>query len=470
MLSFETNAEEIRSELLDEIKLFYPDPDECPFSVVHRCERSGNEAVNMVTADGRTFSFAANVSGGSELERKRLFKRAAKLAVYRVMTAVTGIRPPWGSLTGIRPSKLVYDMLKEGRALSECPDLLVERFDVSREKAELICGIVDNQRGLYCGEDGPINLYVHIPFCVTRCSYCSFATETIARSGELIPEYVRALRREIEDALEFISSRGKLLSVYVGGGTPTSLSAEQLYAIFDGFPFRDVEFTLEAGRPDTITDEKLDAMKRVGVSRVCVNPQTLNDSTLAAIGRAHTAADFFDKYALAKSRGFDVNVDLIAGLPGETPADFERSLTGTADLRPDNITVHTLARKNGSALKESGWTGGAFVPEMTEFALRELKRRGYFPYYLYRQKQMLGNLENVGYSLGGKQCVNNVTTMEDCVTVLACGAGAITKAVSHGEKRVARFACLRDVRLYLQRFDEKLLEKRKFLQKQFTNP
>ena len=234
-------------------------------------------------------------------------------------------------------------------------------------------------------------------------------------------------------------------------------------------PSSGLEFTVEAGRPDTITEEKLDAIKRVGATRICVNPQTFNDETLEKIGRAHNTADFYDKYALARRYGFDINVDLIAGLSDETIKDFAFSLDSAFSLRPENITVHTLSRKNGSQLKQQGKYDNSDISLMTEYAYEKLTSGEYIPYYLYRQKQMLGNLENVGYCISGKQCVNNITTMEDCMSVVACGAGAISKIVETRENRIERLANLRDVRLYLQQFDKKLEEKEIFLEKQFTN-
>ena len=350
----------------------------------------------------------------------------------------------------------------------DCPEMLEKTFGVSENKAQLICDIVKNQRGFYRRDRRDFNLYIHIPFCTSKCRYCSFTTEIASRCGNIIPEYVKLLRRDVVESLSFIRDHGNLLSVYVGGGTPTALSADDLGFLLDGIGDYGVEFTVEAGRPDTITREKLDAIKAAGATRICVNPQTFNDKTLKKIGRAHTKADFLEKYALAAGYGFDVNVDLIAGLEEETLDDFKVSLDGTVALRPQNVTVHTLSRKNGSELKQSGRFDNSAIGDMTDYALSALTDAGYLPYYLYRQKQMLGNLENVGYCLPGKQCLNNVTTMEDCTSVLACGAGAIEKAVDVSANRIERFANMRDVRLYVSDFEEKMQRKRNFRLKQFT--
>lgn len=472
MLDFVTNRRDIESELIDEIKLFFPYRDDCPYKIVHEYERIENNGelliVNSVVIDGSKFlSSEILLVEMTEVEFRRRDKFACKSAIFTAMTKVSGIEPPWGSLTGIRPSKLIYDMLGEGLPLSECGKLLERRYHVSAEKSKLICDIVKNQESFYVRDPKLFNLYIHIPFCTSKCTYCSFITGLVSRYEKLIPEYVRKLRVEIEEAVDFVHKNGELYSVYVGGGTPTAISATNLTELLQGFGFEKVEFTVEAGRPDTITREKLDALERLGVNRICINPQTLNDETLRLIGRNHSAADFFDKYELVRRYNFDVNVDLIAGLEKETTKDFQKTLDSVISLVPENVTVHTLSRKNGSVLKESGRYCNDDVSDMVRLAFSGLTENRYLPYYLYRQKQMLGNLENVGYALPGKQCANNVTTMEECLSVIACGAGAITKAVTDGERRIERLANLRDVELYLQEFDKKLRIKRDFLQKIF---
>lgn len=463
-----TNVPEIENELNDEVRLFFP-YDDNPENIVHFCKIEGDVVRNSVKIGEKTYEFSTScVNTANALENKRRFKRACKKAVYDALADFTGINPPWGSLTGIRPSKLVYDMLTAGVDPDDCPEMLEKTFGVSENKTQLICDIVKNQRGFYRRDRRDFNLYIHIPFCTSKCRYCSFTTEIASRCGNIIPEYVKLLRRDVVESLSFIRDHGNLLSVYVGGGTPTALSADDLGFLLDGIGNYGVEFTVEAGRPDTITREKLDAIKAAGATRICVNPQTFNDKTLKKIGRAHTKADFLEKYALAAGYGFDVNVDLIAGLEEETLDDFKVSLDGTVALRPQNVTVHTLSRKNGSELKQSGRFDNSAIGDMTDYALSALTDAGYLPYYLYRQKQMLGNLENVGYCLPGKQCLNNITTMEDCTSVLACGAGAIEKAVDVSANRIERFANMRDVRLYVSDFEEKMQRKRNFRLKQFT--
>lgn len=473
MFNFTTNRKDIENELCDEVRLFFPYEDECDELIEHKqsfnATADGTISENVVTMSLKTYTFTDHIKAEpASLEYKRLDKRACKLAVFKALSDFSGRRPPWGSLTGIRPSRLVYDMLAEGVNFPDCSEELSKRFMVGNEKSKLICEIVKNQCGYYQRNDKLFNLYVHIPFCNTKCSYCSFTTELTSRCRKVIPTYVHLLREEIKRSVEFINDHGKIFSVYVGGGTPTTLSADELRSLFDGFAFGGAEFTVEAGRPDTITWEKLDAIKDIGATRICVNPQTLNDETLVKIGRAHTSADFYDKYELAKSFDFNINIDLIAGLTDERLDDFKRSVNGVAALDPDNVTVHTLSRKNGSAIKLGGKYYNDDVDAMTQYAYDRLTSVGYVPYYLYRQKHMLGNLENIGYCRAGKQCANNVTTMEDCMSVIACGAGAITKVVHCTENRIERLANLRDVRLYIEQFDKKMHEKEIFLEKQFT--
>ena len=469
MFDFITNVEFLQSELVDEIKLFFPFGN-AP-TVRHNASEENGVIFNEVELDGKLYASKETMpKNASLLVQKRVFKHACKKTIYLAFSKFTGKTLPWGSLTGIRPSKLVYDMLGEGLSMDECGIALQDRYFVSKEKSKLICDIVRNQTSYVNRDDKLFNLYVHIPFCTSKCSYCSFTTQLLDKSLSVIDDYLSALKREIASSIEFIKANGKLFSVYVGGGTPTAISAEQILKLFDGFDFSGVEFTVEAGRPDTITKEKLDAIKSIGANRICVNPQSLNDSTLKAIGRSHTAQDFYDKYELTSLYGFDVNVDLIAGLANESLDDFICTLNKTIELSPDNVTVHTLSRKNGSNLKLTGasYTNDE-IEEMTDFARKELGKNAYIPYYLYRQKQMLGNLENVGYCKRGKQCVNNVSTMEEFNSVIACGAGAISKIVQGNPSKIERFANMRDVKLYLERFDERLEAKGKFLHENIKN-
>ena len=338
---------------------------------------------------------------------------------------------------------------------------MTDVYRVSDKKAALLKQIVLAQQG-ETYDDKSVNLYVHIPFCTSRCTYCSFISLDAHKQKKLIAPYVDKLVEELQYGRQFLLDNGyTVYSVYVGGGTPTAVPAEALERILSAARY-DCEFTCEAGRPDTIDSEVLDVMKRCGVNRVSVNPQSLVERTLQTIGRSHTVDDFYRAYELTKKCGFSVNTDIIAGLPGEGLAEFAETLSGVMRLRPDNVTVHTLSVKNGSALRALPYAPVEEIEEMTDLSAMMLSAAGYQPYYLYRQKQMQGNLENVGYTLPGRRCDNNITTMEDAVSVYACGAGAISKRVYPAENRIERLANLRDVGLYLQEFDARLAKKEKF--------
>ena len=459
MYSFKTNFIPA-GEIEDEIRLFsrfLPDG-----SVIEHVSNNGEERrENVVKINGKEYSFCDTEENIVSIsQRKKNDKRAAKAAVYNALKDYTKATMPWGSLTGIRPTKLAYEYLSSGGNDRDLCDYMVKKYDILPKKAEILRNIVLCQAEYLPDPNEFVNLYVHVPFCTSKCVYCSFTTHVVDKSKRLIEPYVDCLIREIEASVRLIENTGKkIYSVYVGGGTPTALPDdcfEKVIAALAGF---NVEFTCEAGRPDTITVEKAEIMKKYGVTRVCVNPQSLCDETLKKIGRRHSAADFFAAYDLIKSFGFSVNVDLIAGLNDESESVFLSSVEKVAALRPDNVTVHTLSVKNGSALKnDGGEVVNADVEKMVDDAYSLLTGIGYRPYYLYRQKNMLGNLENVGYSLPGRICANNVTTMEETLSVVACGAGAISKRI-FPEGRIERLANLRDAALYIEQEEQRLKKK-----------
>ena len=458
MFSLVTDTPHIFMELCDVVRLFTDEYDPAPYEI----EVSLKNPRAVIRINGAVFE--SDLLGEASLPR-RLFVRAAKNTLYRALRTHFDREVPWGSLTGIRPSKLVYEELLQGTADFEgIADKLQREFFVHADKARLITEIVRNQQGHIPREPDWVNLYIHIPFCPSRCYYCSFVSEVIDKQKGLVEPYVEKLCLELVAARELLRQSGRrVFSIYIGGGTPTVLSTEQLARVLTACAEPCAEFTCEAGRPDTITHEKIAVMKNFGVTRVSVNPQSLNDDTLKAIGRKHTEAEFYAAYGLASTAGFVINVDLIAGLVQETPDDFAATLTKVSALRPQNITVHTLSKKRGSQVKEQCMTEfSSNVSQMTAFAGRYLTDMGYIPYYLYRQKQMLDNLENVGYCLPAYPCVNNITVMEEALSVVACGAGAISKLVIPQENRIERLANIRDVKLYLERFDEQISKKQKF--------
>lgn len=416
--------------------------------------------------DGETAEEARDAAHAYALVRKRLQKRLCKLALYDLCKALSGKRPPWGSLTGIRPTRLLYERLAQGMSLHDGARALTEQFDVSPDKAELLRRIVTMQQTLPAPNLNEADVYVSIPFCRTRCAYCSFPGEAIGK-GKQVEPYLRALFHEMDASARLMRERGlKLRALYIGGGTPTALDEEAFAALMAHtakcFP-DPYEFTVEAGRPDTITEGKLRAMLAQRVTRISVNPQTMNDETLKAIGRDHTAAQTEEAFRMARALGFnDINMDVIAGLPGETPADFARTMERIEALSPDSLTVHTLAIKRSSKLHLEGATlpEGDAVAEMVRMGEETAARLGMEPYYLYRQKYMAGQQQNVGYSRAGAACLYNVDIMEETNSILACGAGAISKRVfADRELRIERAPNVSNVAVYVERVSE--MEQRK---------
>ena len=400
------------------------------------------------------------------LLEKRYHKRQMKQAVYDVMKAATGRTPPWGSLTGIRPTRLIYEGLAGGLSQEAAVQETARAFDIRADKAALLSQIVTVQRAL--PQPGPqeVDLYVGIPFCVSRCAYCSFLSGEVGKGKQLAP-YAAALEQEMEATLQLIEEKGlRPRAFYMGGGTPTALTASLLERVLrSARPFiqRAGEVTVEAGRPDTVDEEKLAVIRAAGATRISVNPQTMHDKTLERIGRRHTAAQTEQAYALARAAGFHhINMDLIAGLPGEDLSMFLQTLAWSRALAPESLTVHTLSIKRSSLLHlwEAQLPDGDMVGRMVEEGRAEAGARGMAPYYLYRQKYMAGNLENVGYALPGHECLYNVDMMEETAHVLAVGAGAISKRVCPAVGRIERAPNVSEITQYIDRVGEMAQRKR----------
>ncbi len=418
--------------------------------------------------DGRSLRAQATVNIPSDApprEVTRLQTQAVKRSFYRAACRFTGVRPLWGDLTGIRPAQLARRVLERGGSPAEARRHLETEHSVAPERAELC--VAAAQAAADCKKmlkKQEISLYVGIPFCPTRCLYCSFVSQTVARAGALIPAYLEALAREIEAVATLTRTYGlRPVTLYVGGGTPTTLTAPQLAFLMDTLARHvDIshlwEYTVEAGRPDTVDDEKFSILRNGGVTRVSVNPQTMSDEGLRRIGRPHTADDVRRAYGQARRAGFDcVNMDLIAGLPGDTPAGFSRTLTELLSLAPEQITLHTLARKRGSALSEE--TMAPPEPGVVEAMLAEgfdrLRGNGYGCYYLYRQKFMAGACENTGWrrdALG----LYNLCMMEELHSVLSVGAGGVTKLVDPQKGRIERLNNPKFAPEYLENFEKNL--------------
>ncbi|MBQ9734954.1 MAG: coproporphyrinogen dehydrogenase HemZ, partial [Clostridia bacterium] len=422
----DTNLEFLTAELKEVINLFEGAEE---LNIRHRFTESENKFVNTVTVNGKVYAYG-NLTGiiSGDIEKKRLVKRYAKLSLYKVLSRYYGKDLPWGALTGIRPTKLAYQQMEKD---GEFAEFFTDVMKVSKEKTALTKSVIDTQRGIYKKDDENTDFFVFIPFCPSRCKYCSFISADIKSAKKYVNDYVDALIDEIEYSARFIKN---LRSIYIGGGTPVALPdelLEKVLLVIDKIN-TGVEYTVEAGRPDAITERNLSLLKKHGVTRICINPQTFLDKTLNLLGRNHTASDVVEKYEMAKGM-FDINMDLIAGLEGESFEDFKYSLDKAVELSPDNITVHTLCIKRGSALAESEQRlSGIVVSDMVEYAHNKLSKNGYSPYYLYRQKYMAGNLENVGYTKPNKACVYNIDVMEEIAQNVSCGANAISKRVYQG--------------------------------------
>ncbi len=433
----------------------------CGLTVLHMEESCGGRTICRVRLSGLYEQAAEETYVPQEdaLEDKRLHKRALKLAVYAAMKRATGQTPPWGSLTGIRPTRILYAAMEKGLTLEQAAAEAGEVFDISREKLALLEEIIRTQSALPPVDQRAVDLYVGIPFCVSRCAYCSFLSGEIG-DGALAAPYVDALTHEISLSKALIDKAGLSVgAVYIGGGTPTALPAAQLKRVLDAvrpLAFRR-EFTVEAGRPDTIDREKLALIRDAGATRISINPQTMHDGTLRLIGRAHTAAQTEEAYALARDMCFNhINMDLIAGLPGENEEMFAQTLAWAKTLHPESLTVHTLSIKRSSLLHlwQAALPDGGMVGRMVQTgrdAAHEMSMRAY---YLYRQKYMAGNLENVGYALPGHACRYNVHMMEETGHVLAMGAGAISKRVYPTGGKITRAPNVGDIAEYIARVDE----------------
>ena len=446
-----------------------------------RSEETGTEADSGQTGNedssekrGEKTGFAGELSApsGADFSAKgKKTKDALKTFLYETLSGYTGKKLPWGDLIGIRPTKIAMTKMEEGAGEEETVAFLQEEHQVSEEKAGLAVDIARREKRILSGihyENG-YSLYIGIPFCPTTCLYCSFPSFNIALWKERIGDYLSALERELEETAAIM--KGRILdTVYIGGGTPTSLEAEELdrlcCAIEKNFDMSTVqEFTVEAGRPDSITKEKLRALRRHPITRISVNPQTMKEETLRIIGRHHTVQQVVDTFKAARECGFDnINMDLILGLPGEDAEDVRRTTQKVCGLNPDSLTVHSLAIKRASRLRrvidEKGYPVLSNTDETMEIARQAARGMDRKPYYLYRQKNMSGNFENVGYAREGKYGIYNILIMEEKQTIVALGAGAITKRV-FPDGRIERCDNAKEVSVYLDNLDEMLERKRK---------
>ncbi|MBN2879000.1 MAG: coproporphyrinogen dehydrogenase HemZ [Clostridia bacterium] len=482
MIYLITNTPKIYNDLADIIRLFYSDCQvkqgnnisavDSSFVTTHSqsATKSGYSEIYETLINGKKYTFTYQypfTHSVDEILESRTAKRSAKLGLYYALKSISGRQLPWGALTGIRPVSL-YRQLNTYENMSARHQFQTA-LDVSENKIRLVEDIIDNQKSIYFkGPSDEIDVYIGIPFCPTRCLYCSFISHDLSRHPAPIAEYVDCLIKEINMLKKLKEKYNKRIRcLYFGGGTPTTLGYRHLDTILAALsPTLEstCEITVEAGRADTIDENILRVLKDNNVGRISINPQTFNDNTLEFVNRIHTVKDIYRVFDLAASYHFDsVNMDLIMGLPSETQKHMEHTLQSVKSIPVDNLTIHTLAIKRASKIKMENqvleYAPQETVAKMVDKGRETAAQIGMQPYYLYRQKYMAGNLENVGYSMPGKQCVYNIDIMEETHNLIALGAGGISKRFFYSEDRHTRFANPKSVEHYIKNIDSIIKEK-----------
>ncbi|EET61940.1 coproporphyrinogen dehydrogenase HemZ [Marvinbryantia formatexigens DSM 14469] len=481
MITVKLNKRDFEYDIHSLVRAFYPGVD-VPLYLEGETQPEGFEkqlevfygedGIRLIWRDADGAVLAQKERAVDDYEDRTATKNTLKALLYELLSEYTGQKLPWGNLTGIRPTKIPMGLLEQGWKNTEIADYMRKTYYTSNEKTALAISIANRERAILKDIDyqNGYSLYVGIPFCPSICLYCSFGSSPLSVWKNRVDDYLDALCREIEQTAHIW--QGKTLdTVYIGGGTPTTLSPEQMQRLLEKleecFDFSHLkEFTVEAGRPDSITAEKLQVLKKHPVTRISINPQTMNDGTLEVIGRGHTAAQTKEAFAMARQLGFDnINMDLIVGLPGEGYPEVEYTMQQVTALAPDSITVHSLALKRATRLNlfKDKYAPVSFVNsgEIMDMTARYAAQAGQFPYYLYRQKNMAGNFENVGYAREGAAGIYNILIMEEKQSILALGAGASTKIVSGG--RIERIENVKDIRSYIERIDEMIARKSKIM-------
>jgi coproporphyrinogen dehydrogenase HemZ len=465
MVKIKLTGHDYRYETFHILSLFY-DKSEMDFD----SQEGPWNIESVLDFEKSTASCIIYPEGGEPIKKELPFRQDDTKDAKNIMRATlleslkshTGKDIPWGILVGIRPTKIVHDLLARGLKNDEVIEKLVSYYRLSRDKAELTLEVALREIPSLLRNKRDVSLYIGIPFCPTRCVYCSFTSNPIGKNGQLVEDYLDALIREVKETLNAIAQSGlNVDTLYIGGGTPTSLSASQMKRLFnalgEALDLKGIrEFTVEAGRPDSIDKEKLLAIKDAGCKRISINPQTMNDETLKRIGRNHTTDDIIETYKLAREIGFDViNMDIIIGLPGEGIDEIKTTIEGIRKLSPENVTIHTMSIKRASILNEREYSDKSLLAaEMYDIAVEGIRDMGLEPYYMYRQKNMVTPLENIGFCSEGTECVYNVQMIAENISIISMGADAVTKLVFDKENRIERVANLKDVREYINRIDE----------------
>ncbi len=478
MIQIKMNGHAFEREIGFILALFYEDPktayvaewrndDDGALRIELTVEHTDTSAraCGVLYIDGRRdeYAYERPYPAQDGKSRNKTAKQAISYTLLTLLERLTGIEQGWGILTGIRPTKLLHKLLSTGASQADAHRLLRDDYMVRPYKLELLQQIVDKQLevvpDLY-QIDRELSVYIGIPFCPTKCAYCTFPAYAIKSHTASVNPFLEGLHYEIRELGKWLTRNDlRITSIYFGGGTPTSITAEDLDALFvtlhESFPHMDKvrEMTVEAGRPDTITPEKLEVMKKWKVDRISINPQSFTQETLVAIGRHHTVEETIEKYRLAMQMGLtNINMDLIIGLPNEGVAEWEHSLAEVARLMPTSLTVHTLSFKRASEMTRNRdryrVASRDEIRQMMQMATEWTKAKGYTPYYLYRQKNILGNLENVGYSLAGQESIYNIMIMEEVQTILGLGCGAVSKLIAPESDRLTRFPNPKDPKTY----------------------
>ena len=438
-----------------------------PLDKINFSELEGDYHVE-ITDDKVSFSYN-DINREEYKNDNEYYKETIKKVIFKALRDITGDEYPWGTLVGIRPSKIALKHLREGKSEEEVKEIFFEKHITSEEKAQLCIDVAEFEDKYVNKDPKNIAIYVGMAFCPTRCLYCSFAANPIGGNKKLVNPYLESLTYEIEEIKKYVDEKGlRIESVYFGGGTPTAVNDEEfenlMNKIYNSFvENRELkEFTVECGRPDSITLNKLQTMKKYDVTRISINPQTMNDETLKLIGRGHTSQDVIDKFKMARELGFeDINMDMIIGLPGEGLQEAKITAREIKKLSPDSLTIHGLSLKRGSIMYENfilkkglGLKSQEEIMKMYEESKNLAKELELTPYYMYRQKNMVGNMENLGYSKKGKECIYNIQMIEDKQTIIALGADAVTKVVFLENDRIERFGNVKDIKEYVNRIKE----------------